>query len=148
MKIVFRAREPRLDPTVVLAGFFAFLVFDALFTAGLRGALERIWTDLVAHPSGPFAFRFWIQPAIAAGLGIAEGVKVAHTGGRHRRLAESIRAIARILVIGMAVDVIYQLAVLKMVFPLEALLVAVLFAFIPYALVRGGAARIAGIGMA
>jgi hypothetical protein len=161
MNIDFRIREPRLNPAIVLACFFAILVFDALSTAAARGFLERVWTDLVARPSGPFGLRFWIQPIVAASLGIAAGISDARTcrsrylwtmltnkQERHRWLAEGIMASSRVMVVGMVLDAIYQLVVFKMFYPLEALLVAVLLAFIPYVFICGPATRIARIGMA
>jgi hypothetical protein len=40
-------------------------------------------------------------------------------------------------------DVIYQLIVLKTFYPVEALIIAVVLAFVPYVLLRGISARIA-----
>jgi len=40
-------------------------------------------------------------------------------------------------------DTIYQIIVLKRFYPAEAVIVALLFAFIPYVIIRGPAARIA-----
>src|SRR4029077_14545710 len=57
-------------------------------------------------------------------------------------LREGLNATARIILLGLAMDVIYQLVVLKMFYPVEALVIAVLLAFVPYLLLRGPAARI------
>ena len=40
-------------------------------------------------------------------------------------------------------DVIYQIIVLKRFYPAEAVIVALLFAFIPYVIIRGPIVRIA-----
>jgi hypothetical protein len=40
-------------------------------------------------------------------------------------------------------DVIYQLLLLKTFYPNEALIVALLFAFVPYLIIRGVALRVA-----
>jgi hypothetical protein len=43
----------------------------------------------------------------------------------------------------MAIDTIYQLLVLQYFYPLQALIVSCVLAIIPYAIVRGPAARVA-----
>jgi len=50
---------------------------------------------------------------------------------------------ARILILGVVMDVIYQLAVLGEFYPAEAAIIAVLLAFVPYALLRGPIGRAA-----
>ena len=40
-------------------------------------------------------------------------------------------------------DAIYQIIVLKRFYPAEAVIVALLFAFVPYVIIRGPVARIA-----
>jgi hypothetical protein len=40
-------------------------------------------------------------------------------------------------------DVVYQIIVLKTFYPVEALIIAFLLAFVPYLLIRGPVARIA-----
>ncbi len=46
-------------------------------------------------------------------------------------------ATARIILLGLAMDVIYQYLVFKTFYPAEALVVALLLAFVPYLLIRG-----------
>jgi hypothetical protein len=90
--------------------------------------------------------------AIAA---IHDGIKDARTGRspyfwtvlskRHERvdrLREGLNATARIILLGLAMDVIYQIMVLKTFYPVEALIIALLLAFVPYLLLRGPAARV------
>jgi hypothetical protein len=36
--------------------------------------IERIWDSLLARPSGPMAFRFILQPSIAAIVAIRDGL--------------------------------------------------------------------------
>ena len=36
--------------------------------------IERIWSSLLARPSGPMAFRFILQPSIAAIVAIRDGL--------------------------------------------------------------------------
>ena len=67
-----------------------------------------------------------------------------HDNSRERveRLREALTATARIILLGMAMDVIYQLLVFKTFYPAQALVVALLLAFVPYLLIRGPAMRI------
>jgi hypothetical protein len=121
-----------------------------------RNDLARIWHDLAARPGGPMTFRFILQPAMAFIAALRDGVHDARTGrqaylsaivtgaeGRSVRLWEGIISTARILILGVAMDVIYQLAFLGTFFPGESALIAILLAFVPYALLRGPIARVA-----
>jgi hypothetical protein len=62
---------------------------------------------------------------------------------RAARLNEGLNATARIILLGLVMDVIYQFIVLKNFYPNEALIIAVMLAFVPYVLIRGPAERIA-----
>lgn len=118
--------------------------------------LSRFWADLVARPSGPFAFRFFVQPLIAAIFAVRDGIKDARTGRspyfwavlsqpreRHARLVEGIKATGKAVAIGLVIDTAYQLTVLGRFYPGEALAVALLLGFVPYLLIRGPSARVA-----
>ncbi len=117
---------------------------------------QRIWTDLLARPSGPEAFRFILQPAVATVLAIHDGIKDARTGRSpyfwtvlhdpdqcRSRLREGLVATSRVLILGFVMDAIYQWKVLGTFYPGEAFIVVLLLAFIPYLLVRGHTDRIA-----
>jgi hypothetical protein len=56
---------------------------------------------------------------------------------RIERLNEGLNATARIILLGLVMDVIYQIIVLKRFYPAEAVIVALLFAFVPYVIIRG-----------
>ncbi len=121
--------------------------------------LDRVWANLLARPSGPMTFRFVLQPAMAAIAALRDGIKDARLGrrpylwailtgvrgpeGRSGRLWEGILATARILILGVIMDVIYQLVVLKTFYPAESAIIAVLLAFVPYVLLRGPFGRVA-----
>jgi hypothetical protein len=118
--------------------------------------IERVWNNLLARPSGPLAFRFILQPAMAAIVAVREGVYDARRGrspfawtiianARERggRLREGLNATAKILLLGLVMDTIYQIIVFKAFYPYEALIITVLLAFVPYLVVRGLASRIA-----
>jgi hypothetical protein len=117
--------------------------------------LERIWRNLLDAPRGPMSFRFILQPLMSAIVAIHDSVKDARTSRlrhfwtvadnpreRMERLREGLIATARIILLGMAMDVIYQFLVFKTFYPAQALLIALLLAFVPYLLIRGPATRI------
>jgi hypothetical protein len=101
-------------------------------------------------------FRFILQPLMVAIVAIRDGLKDARTvrspyfwtmlgdpRARVERLEEGLNATARIILLGLVMDGIYQVIVLKQFYPAEAVIVALLFAFVPYVIIRGPAARIA-----
>ena len=116
----------------------------------------RFFQDLAGRLSGPLTARFLIQPAVATALAVRDGLGDARSGRppyfwtiltrsdeRRRLLREGWKAVAKVFVVAVALDVVYQIVVLDHVFPGEAMLVALVLAFLPYLLVRGPAARIA-----
>jgi hypothetical protein len=52
-------------------------------------------------------------------------------------LREGWTAVAKVFLAAVVLDVVYQLVVLRWVYPGEALLVALLLACVPYLLIRG-----------
>ena len=101
-------------------------------------------------------FRFVLQPLMAAVAAVHDGFRDARTGQspylwtmlthpaeRGGRLREGIVATGRILLLGLGMDAIYQAVVLKTFYPGETVIIAILLAFVPYALLRGPAARFA-----
>jgi len=121
----------------------------------LQDMSTRLWHDLLARPSGPFAFRFLLQPTMAAIAAIRAGIIDGRTGRspyflalwtepgeRRARLHEGLSATARIFLLGLVMDAIYQFVVLKKFYPGEALIISIVLAVVPYFLIRGPAARI------
>jgi len=118
--------------------------------------IERIWNGLLARPSGPIAFRFILQPSIAAIVAIRDGLYDVRGGRspflwtilsnpqeRGGRLREGLNATARILLLGLVMDTVYQIIVFRAFYPYEALIIALLLVFVPYVLVRGLTSRAA-----
>lgn len=116
----------------------------------------RTWENLLGRVSGPLAFRLVLQPAMALYFGIRDGLADADAGvppyfwsvftdrGQRRALLrEGWHAVAKVFSLALAIDVIYQLLVIRFVYPGEAVLVAFLLAVVPYLAVRGPANRIA-----
>ncbi len=59
------------------------------------------------------------------------------------RLNEGLIATARIILLGLAMDLVYQKIVFDTFHPVEAVLIAILLAFVPYLLLRGPVTRVA-----
>lgn len=123
------------------------------FSAPVR---ERVVMSIIERPAGPMTFRFILQPVMAAVLAVIDGVRDARAGlppyfwsltavssESGARLFDGIIATARVILLGLGMDVIYQFLEFKTFFPGEAAIVAVLLAFVPYLLLRGPFARLA-----
>jgi len=119
--------------------------------------MTRIWDHLLERLSGPLQVRFFIQPAVALSFGIRDGLKDARRGvpaylwsiythpeQRQSLMQEGWKAMAKVFVVALIIDVLYQFLVFGLVYPGEAVLVAVLLAGVPYVIVRGAANRFAG----
>ena len=61
---------------------------------------------------------------------------------RIERLDEGLNATARIILLGLVMDTVYQIIVLKRFYPNEALIIALLLAFVPYVIIRELVVRI------
>jgi len=120
------------------------------------GTLARIWHDLVERPDGPMAFRCVLQPAMAVIAAVHDGLKDARGGNRPfvetvlrdpakraARIREGLNATARILLLGLVMDGIYQALVFHRFYPSEAVIVALLLALLPYVILRGLVTRAA-----
>ena len=139
-------------------GFLAKLVIGlaiVLFVSGVVwhgvtiAVFERLWHDLIEEPTQRMRFRFILQPLMAAFAAIRDGRKDVRTGRspflvtvlrnpqkRIERLDEGLNATARIILLGMVMDTVYQILVLKRFYPNEALIIALLLAFVPYVIIR------------
>jgi hypothetical protein len=122
-------------------------------------SLGRLWSDILDRPGGPMTFRFILQPAMAIIAALRDGVHDARLGrrpylwallhgvrdpqGRSGRLWEGIIATARIIILGVVMDTIYQWVVFKTFYPVQAAVIAILLAFVPYLLLRGPLERVA-----
>ncbi len=115
----------------------------------------RFWGDLVDRSGRPLKTRFIIQPLMATLFAIRDGYKDAHAGRepylwticyrpdrRKEQILGGLRAVSRMLLLGVVMDAIYQFLVLKSFHPLQMAVVVVVLAVIPYLLVRGPFMRI------
>ncbi|MCG7392829.1 hypothetical protein MHY87_07930 [Microvirga sp. ACRRW] len=134
----------------------AVLIVLGMFLYGFSAEVnDRIWRNIAARPGGPMTFRFVLQPCMAAFAALHDGAKDAHLGrspylwsllthpsANAGRLSEGLIATARIILLGLAMDAVYQATVLKTFYPGEMVLIAILLAFLPYVLLRGPFARL------
>jgi len=118
--------------------------------------LDRLWRNIAARPGGPMTFRFMLQPAMAAIAALRDGIGDARLGRlpyaaaiirdsreRGSLLWEGIASTARILILGVIMDVAYQWFFFDTFHPAEAAVIAILLAFVPYVLLRGTIKRVA-----
>ena len=140
--------------------FFAMLVIVVamvLLVVGLiwHGVnLPRFWHDLVDRSTGPMKFRLIMQPLMAPIFGIRDALRHAregrspyftirvlrdpreHVGRLVEGLNVGLNATTRIIALAFALDTIYQLLVLRTLYPFEALVVALLLGYVPYLITR------------
>jgi hypothetical protein len=115
----------------------------------------RVSRNLVGQLDGPLHFRFILQPLMSILLATRDGIRDARGGDpaylwsictkRGHRLAllqKGWKAVSRVFLLAIGLDVIYQIIALPKFHPLEALLTAVLLAMVPYILFRGPIGRI------
>jgi hypothetical protein len=118
--------------------------------------LHRVWSDILDRPGGPTTFRFILQPCMAAIAAIHDGLRDARLGCTPYfwsvvrdpaqlgdRLREGLFSTARIILLGLGIDAVYQYTVLNTFYPGEAVLIALLLALIPYLILRGPITRLA-----
>ena len=122
--------------------------------------VERMAQNLMARVVGPLHFRIYFQPIMASILGIRHGIKDAHEGNpvyfwtivsdksrRTELIKKAFKSVLKIFVLAILLDAIYQIIELHWFYPGEALLVALILAFIPYVIVRSLANRVARLKM-
>ena len=119
--------------------------------------VTRVLSDLVGRVEGPLKLRLVIQPLVACIFAVRAGLRDAREGkspyfwalafdAGHRRqlLGQGWRDIAKLFVAAVILDVIYQFIALHTVYPGEAVVVAIVLAVIPYALIRAAVGRLSG----
>ena len=108
--------------------------------------LARVWEQLAGRVGGPLTFRFVVQPAVAAFIGIRAGMKDVARVQRQTGFAGGLKDIGRLWVFAFVLDAVYQVSVLRWFHPLQSLLVSVLLALVPYLLARMTARAVAARG--
>lgn len=121
----------------------------------MEDVLTRVWEDLIGRGSGPFSFRLILQPLMAATFGILDGLKDARKGRpayfwtlftdpveRRILIRDGWQSLAKVFILAIILDVIYQVIVFRRFYPGEALIVANFLAILPYLLLRGPVNRL------
>lgn len=116
----------------------------------------RVLTGLSSRVGGPMTFRIILQPLMATLLAVRAGLRDSREGRppyfwtiltdptqRGALVREGWKAVARVFVLAIVMDVIYQWIVQHWIYPGEMLIVAVTLAVIPYLLLRGPVNRLA-----
>lgn len=161
-----RATEPRATRPQLLLAWLAVILVALFMTAGLvwyglsAEVHNRLWRDILGRPGGPMTFRFVLQPGMAALAALWDGINDARLRrtpylwsllrdrqDRRERLSEAVISTARIVLLGLGMDAIYQYQSFASFYPGEAVLITLILAFIPYLLLRGPVARIAAAWM-
>ena len=115
----------------------------------------RVWDDITSGRHAPLAFRFILQPAVAAFFAIRAGRKDAREGlplymwalvqDRAQRkvlLREGWQHIGKVFIFAIIMDGIYQFISVRWFYPGEAVIVAVVLAVLPYLVFRSVVNRI------
>jgi len=118
--------------------------------------LSRGVDQLLGRAGGPLHFRLFMMPTVVTILAIRADRKDVREGRptplgafftdsaeRRRLLRIALKAIGRVFVIAVVLDTIYQLLVLRWIYPIQLLIMAVGCAVVPYVLVRGPIIRLA-----
>ena len=114
------------------------------------------WNNLVGRIDGPLKFRLVLQPVMAMIFATRDGLKDAREGRvpyfwailreprrSGRLIREGWRAVMKVFILTVVMDLIYQYLVLGWLYPVAALFVALMLAFLPYLVIRGMVNRIA-----
>ena len=117
---------------------------------------HRVNENLVGRVSGPMKFRLVLQPVMAIIFAARSGLRDARTGQppyfwaiftdpghRQELVRQGWKDVGKVFVIAIIIDAIYQVIVARWFYPVEALLVAVILAFVPYLALRGLITRLA-----
>ncbi len=140
---------------VVISVALIMLVSGMVWYGVTFATIDRVLNQIAARPGGPMSFRFILQPMMAAIAALHDARRDARLGRapylftilrrpeeRIARLREAANATARIVLLGLVMDAIYQVIVLQRFHPVEAVIVALMLALVPYVALRGVVLRV------
>jgi hypothetical protein len=124
-----------------------------------KGMMEeffaRAWENMSGRVGGPMSFRLVLQPMIATILAVRAGLQDARAGRPpyawsvftdpvHRAdlLRDGWKGVAKVFVMAIVIDIVYQWIVFRWIHPVGLLTVAFLLACVPYLLIRGPVNRL------
>ena len=122
--------------------------------------MDEMWTrvgsQLIARVSGPMKFRLVLQPLMAAFFAIRGGLADAKAGKppyfwallwdhgqRVEMVKDGWKSVGKVFILAIVLDVVYQIIVLRFVYPGETIIVALVLAIVPYLILRGPVNRLA-----
>jgi hypothetical protein len=122
--------------------------------------MDDIWMRVVENigdrTSGPMKLRFILEPVMASIFAITSGLNDAKAGKppyfwslitdptqRADMVRDGWKSVGKVFVIALVFDVVYQIIVLRFVYPGEAIIVAFGLAIVPYLILRGLVNRLA-----
>ena len=121
----------------------------------MEDILTRFIEQLIGRVHGPMDFRIYMQPLMAMVLALLDGRRDAREGraayfwalftdpGHRREMLQSgWKSIGRVFILALILDAVYQYLVLRWFYPVEAIVVAIILAIVPYLLLRGPADRL------
>ena len=119
-------------------------------------SIQEFGSELIGRLHGPFSFRFVLQPVMASIYAIRIGVKDAREGKpayfwsivsdptrRRESLKEGLHHVSRVILIGVVMELLYEVIVFGAIRPLQLVVIVFGLAFVPYLLLRGPINRIA-----
>lgn len=122
----------------------------------VRDNISRATDQLLNRTTGTMHLRVLLQPIMVSILSIKAGLNDAklghppyffsaliHKEERNRLLKTGWKAIGKVIIAAIVLDIIYQLIVFHTVYLLQTLIVAIFLAVIPYLFIRGTVTRIA-----
>src|SRR5208283_2491191 len=111
----------------------------------MEDIVTRIFENLAGRVSGPMKFRLILQPLMAIIFAIRSGLKDARedrpayfwalfteSASRRYMLRDGWKSVSKVFVMGVIIDLVYQVSVFRWFYPGEALLVAFALAIVPY----------------
>lgn len=121
----------------------------------MRDMILRALTNMAARVGGPMTFRIILQPLMASLFAFRDGLKdarenrppylwtlITDPSQRVDLLRQGWKAVGRVFILAIVMDVIYQLIVVGWIYPFELITIAILLAVVPYLLIRGPVNRL------
>ncbi len=122
----------------------------------MEDIVTRFISNLAERVTGPLHFRLILQPLVAIYLATRDGLMDARLGRpiygwsvvfnraeRAQLVRQGWGRIAKVFIMAIAIDAIFQIKVLRWFYVGEAVVVAIILAVIPYLLIRGPINRLA-----
>ena len=112
--------------------------------------VTRGFEQLIGRLSGPLNFRLMVMPIVVTVLALRAawkdfregrpaflGMLIKDPAERSRLFRSALKDIGKVFIVAVVLDTVYQVWVFRFVYPVQVLVVAVVCAVVPYALVRG-----------